>query len=287
MNPVAENLLLELICRIAPPRTGNRVVAFCYHQILPPDHDTRSPDRFTVYQNNLDAQLREIHRAGYQIINPDQIAGFDGKGVVITFDDNLATHLNYALPVLRAHGATATFFLNPALLGRDGEMDDQDVESLLAAGMVIGAHNAEHRIVAEMAADEFQRAVASCESFLDRFGMQQWWAYPGGYPGSFSTRQDDYLRGRGFTRFTTLEGDCRPDEPLELQSRYVLRINSSLSYLRAALDGKLRILAGLKLRKYAAAVRRAEQLGDAANAGESEAGGVHHVADAASVGRQP
>lgn len=259
MKAVAEQLLLEWIGRLTPRRNGPRVVAFCYHQILPRDHASAEPDRFTVYQDDFDTHLREIQRAGFEFIRPDQIAGYDGQGALITFDDNLSTHLNYALPVLREHRATATFFLNPALLNRDGQMGDDDVASLCAAGMVLGAHNAEHQIVSTMGTAELEGAVAACEAFLERYGMRKWWAYPGGYPGSFSSQQDALLRARGFMRFTTLEGDCSPQQPLELQSRYVLRIHSTVNYLRAALEGRLRILAALKRRKYAAAIRQAEQ----------------------------
>jgi len=255
LKAIAEKLVFELLSRVAPKRADHRIVVLCYHRIVPrgdADNDKAVElDRFTVHREDFSNHISAILEAGFEVIGPDQIAGFTGRGVVITFDDNISTHVAHALPVLQEHGVSATFFLNPDCLNVDNEMWDQDVRTLVDAGMTIGAHNATHTIAASMDLDDFSIAVDTCSEFLGRYDMQKLWAYPGGYLGSFTEEQDDLLRQRGFVRFTTLEGNGASNNLNGPQSRYVLRVNSSLKYVQAILDGRLAILAKFKQARFA------------------------------------
>ena len=247
----AEKLLFETLARCAPKETDSRVIVLCYHRIADRTAKPDQIDRFTVFQDDFDAHIQAVKDAGFEIIDPNQIASHQGNSVVITFDDNIPTHVTHALPVLSSHGVTATFFLNPDQLNAAGEMTTADVRSLRAAGMVIGAHNAKHIVAATMEPDDFDQAIDICSDFLQRWGMDKYWAYPGGYLGSFTKAQDEQLRDRGFVRFSTLEGSCDHDILARPQSRYVLRINSSLRYVQSILEGRLRALAKLKQARFA------------------------------------
>lgn len=255
MKSTVEKLVFELLSRVAPKRSDHRIVVLCYHRIVPRHpqgcEEAAKVDRFTVYKEDFSAHISAIKEAGFEVIGLDQIADYQGKGVAITFDDNISTHVAHALPVLQEYGVTATFFLNPDCLNHvDDEMKDEDVRTLVDAGMTIGAHNATHTIAASMGPDDFSVAVNACTEFLSRYDMQMLWAYPGGYLGSFTEDQDDLLRQRGFIRFTTLEGSLAPSNIDRPQSRYVLRINSSLQYVQAILDGRLAVLARFKQARF-------------------------------------
>jgi peptidoglycan/xylan/chitin deacetylase (PgdA/CDA1 family) len=106
-------LLLRAKRRL-PPRT---VAVVTYHHVLDPGDDYRfDPDLADV----TPAQFRrhvEMLAAHFSIIDLATLAaGLDGGGLppnpcVITFDDGYRSNLTEAVPILRAAGATATFFI--------------------------------------------------------------------------------------------------------------------------------------------------------------------------------
>ena len=69
----------------------------------------------------------------------------------ITFDDDLTSHAEVALPLLARVGATATFFLGG---GGRPEPQEVDVERIAAAGHEIGFHTRAHRVLTELGDDE-------------------------------------------------------------------------------------------------------------------------------------
>jgi peptidoglycan/xylan/chitin deacetylase (PgdA/CDA1 family) len=188
-------------------------------------------------------QLSTIVESGLKVIGPDDFFQATEPSVMLTFDDNLRSHVSDALPVLVEFGATATFFLNPAELGQPGLLSRRDVDTLLSAGMWIGAHSNQRTVASLYSADDFGAEVASCREFLDSLGMPLAWAYPGGFIGSFPQTHDDILRQQGFNlRFSTLDEPCDPRHSNRVQGRYVIRQNCSDRYFRSALAGGLQML---------------------------------------------
>ncbi|MEL6673589.1 MAG: polysaccharide deacetylase family protein [Bacteroidota bacterium] len=247
-----ENALLDLLSKVSILGSKEKIICLCYHQIVPKGTPESQIDRFTVYQEDFDAHLKMIKAAGYQIINPADLPTAEGPAVIITFDDNTPSNVPYALPVLVENEVSATFFLNPLELGENGLMGQDGVEALLAGGQLIGAHNARHEVVAELSLEKFLKYVEICRDFLLSLDQPLIWAYPGGFLGSYTPAHDKILRELGFQiRFSTLEGPCTPATLPEVQRRYVLRINSSQSYVKAAINGRMRELALFKKSKYA------------------------------------
>jgi peptidoglycan/xylan/chitin deacetylase (PgdA/CDA1 family) len=74
----------------------------------------------------------------------------------ITFDDELASHVEVALPLLERAGARATFFLGG---GGDPEPEEVDVERLVAADHEIGFHTRGHRVLTDLDQDELTREL--------------------------------------------------------------------------------------------------------------------------------
>ena len=84
------------------------------HQCTPWD-----PAVFSASAEQLDRELRTLARLT-EVIGPDELedalhAG-PGRRVLITFDDGYRDNYELALPLLRAHGLTATFFLASGFL---------------------------------------------------------------------------------------------------------------------------------------------------------------------------
>lgn len=237
-----EDLFCSIAALIPPPRIHASVVALCYHRLS--DHMDGTPlDRFTISQDMFAAQLSAVLESGLEAIGPDRFFQTTRPSVMITFDDNLRSHVRDALPMLVEAGATATFFLNPAELGQPGQLSRSDVDMLLSAGMWVGAHSNQRIVASLYSADDFEAEVVSCREYLDSLGMPLVWAYPGGFIGSFTKTHDDILRQQGFDlRFSTLDEPCDPRDPNRVQGRYVIRQNCNDRYFRSALAGGLQLL---------------------------------------------
>lgn len=105
------------------------------------------------------------------------------NAVVMTFDDGHLSDHDIALPLLRQADASATFFIVPDFIGKDGFMQWHHVRALHDAGMEIGSHSLTHpdfrRLDSSAASDEFshskqeieQQIGAPIHSFAFPFGF--------------------------------------------------------------------------------------------------------------------
>jgi peptidoglycan/xylan/chitin deacetylase (PgdA/CDA1 family) len=69
----------------------------------------------------------------------------DRQDVQITFDDSYESDYVIALPLLKASGMTARFFVVADRVGRSGFLSAKQIQSLHAEGMKIGSHGMFHR----------------------------------------------------------------------------------------------------------------------------------------------
>ncbi len=236
------NLALELASWVPPLGRRGGVRVLCYHGI---DGGSSPPtNRFSVDAAVLRQHLETIRGRGQPVLRLPALAEAPAGSVLLTFDDNLASHVAHAVPILRDYGMTAVFYLSPADLGAagPGRLTSQGAEALVDGGMFVGAHGNHHVPAAALAPAEFTREVQACRRFLETLGMPLTWAYPGGYLGSYRREHEEILVDQGFTvRFTTLEGSCQPRGSGPC-SRYVLRRHSSPHYFKAALGGGLQLV---------------------------------------------
>jgi len=243
-----ERFIFELASVVPPLRPPGGIRVLCYHGVY--DSSKLSPrDRLAIATTALEAHLAAVLESGRAVVPLPDLERCVAGSVLLTFDDNLVSHVACALPILRAVGVTATFYLSPADLGAASQLSHRDVGALLRAGMFVGAHGNHHIPAVEIGPAEFRREVEVCRAFLLGLGMPLTWAYPGGYVGSFRAYHERILLDHGFAiRFSTLEGVCRPS-PLRVQPRYVIRQRSSARYVRAALRGGLQLVSlGKRLR---------------------------------------
>lgn len=108
------------------------VAILMYHLVEPyPDqslyqtaYDYRLDYGLTVDPAEFTEQMNYLSEHGYKAISLDRLADYllyglplPSKAVILTFDDGRASPLRYAVPVLRQHGFTATFFIPSGLIG--------------------------------------------------------------------------------------------------------------------------------------------------------------------------
>src|SRR5216683_1919592 len=137
-------------------REGSMPVILMYHSIAPYEHD---PYQVTVSPARFEQQMRWLRRRGLRGASVREVldarASGCGPGLVgLTFDDGYADFAEYALPVLKQYGFSATVYVIAGRMGGDNEWDpegprkplltSQQVRQVADAGIEIGSHGLRH-----------------------------------------------------------------------------------------------------------------------------------------------
>ncbi len=101
-------------------RPWRGVLIVNYHRIAPLEHPPINPDLWSATPAGFEAQVRFLSRH-CEVIGPEELEprlADRRPSVLITFDDGYRDCAQHALPVLRAHGVPATFFLTTGFIDR-------------------------------------------------------------------------------------------------------------------------------------------------------------------------
>ncbi len=139
----------------------------------------------------------------------------------ISFDDGNVSDVTDALPVLRARGLSATFFVVAGRLGAPGFLNDRDIGILVDAGMKIGCHGMRHRPWRRLGDQELRE-----ELLISRRRLEELVGAPVAQAacpyGAYDRRVLSSLRRYGYDRvFTSDGGTTRPGQ--WVQARNTLR----------------------------------------------------------------
>jgi peptidoglycan/xylan/chitin deacetylase (PgdA/CDA1 family) len=122
------------------------VPVLCYHNIGP-----QAKGRLVLAAKAFEEQMRYLKTQGYRVVSMKQLLEFMAlkrqlprKTVVLTFDDGWKSFREYAEPVLKELGFTATLFIYTDFLGARPAVSWQDLKELQAAGFDIQAHSKTH-----------------------------------------------------------------------------------------------------------------------------------------------
>lgn len=189
ITTLAKHALIQGPGRVWARRTpADRVVVLCYHSIHPSkSFASATPDAFGRHLDWLAATCDVVPLQ--QVAEAVRGRGSTRPTVAITFDDGYADNFEFAFPALQARRLPATFFVTAGLIEREHRavtrmqelrrsgfdevrpMTWDELRSMRAAGMEIGAHTCTHPNLARLdqaaAADELCRSKAIIE---DRLG---------------------------------------------------------------------------------------------------------------------
>jgi peptidoglycan/xylan/chitin deacetylase (PgdA/CDA1 family) len=189
----------------APDQAGRRLV-LCYHSVEPePSYLGLTPELFDGHLAWLQEHCQVVS-LGELLARPRRSGG---PYVAITFDDGYADNHTHALPLLRARGMTASFFVAVGFLERDDRVmahlstiwrtpPDQlrplswsQVAEMRAAGMAIGSHTWSHRNLARLSSAEAETDLRRSREVLEeRVGEPvRTIAYPWGKLGRHVTAE--------------------------------------------------------------------------------------------------
>jgi peptidoglycan/xylan/chitin deacetylase (PgdA/CDA1 family) len=159
-----------------------------YHRVdvdLPADRIGRS---LTVTPAEFDWQLAYLHSQGLTGISMADFYRRLLRGrsldrvIVLTFDDGYADQYRFALPLLRAYGDHATFYVVTGTLGRPGHLTWSELQAMSAAGMDIAAHGVGHADLTAMTPQQqLYQVGTSVRTLSERLDEPvESYAYPSG-----------------------------------------------------------------------------------------------------------
>jgi len=166
----------------------SHVPILMYHRIA-----TDGPDQLARYRVDPDAfaeQMSWLRRNGYHTINSEQLAWFvannhpfEGRPLLITFDDGYQDFAEQAWPILKANDFSSEVFIVTDLVGARAEwdasfgmpaplMDADSIIALAGEGAMFGSHLARHprsdRLSTAELAEELLRSRIQLETWLER-----------------------------------------------------------------------------------------------------------------------
>ncbi|MCX7017083.1 MAG: polysaccharide deacetylase family protein [Candidatus Sumerlaeota bacterium] len=168
-------------------------VILTYHHIGDPAAAQGKTNLF-VSAPRFEEQLIWLKRRNYRFVLLDEVrAGLMGdvalppRAVALTFDDGFLDNYESAFPLLRRHGAAATFFVTTGPIGAANadaapHMTSDQLRELDRAGMAIGSHTVSHARLARLDPDAARRELAESKARLESILEKpvRWLCYPRG-----------------------------------------------------------------------------------------------------------
>jgi peptidoglycan/xylan/chitin deacetylase (PgdA/CDA1 family) len=229
------------------------VPVLMYHSVS--EHPPTATRRLSVHPREFDAQLRLLRREGFTAVPFGEYAAaltggtpLPERTVVLTFDDGYADFHEQALPVLDAHGFTATVFVTTGWLDDAGDdaagrpldrmLSWSQVRELDSAGVEIGAHSHSHAQLDQLPSRAVEEELRRSKELLEeRTGRQvSTLAYPFGYS---SRRVRDAVAAAGYRHAAAVANrmpSARPD-PMALP-RLTVRRSTDLGLFERIVRGQ-------------------------------------------------
>jgi peptidoglycan/xylan/chitin deacetylase (PgdA/CDA1 family) len=229
-----------------PKRDG--VPVLMYHQVAP--HRPGSPiNKWRVHPDDFARQLDLLAGRGLKGIALrdllDEPPRPGDRRVALTFDDGYADVGSAALPLLSAHGFSATVFVVSGKLGMTNDWDaetpgenllsEDGVRALAAAGLEIGSHGAAHLALPGLPDDALEAETRGSRARLGEVVGAPVVSFC--YPyGARDDRSEAAVRSAGYRLATVIRGGIAADlaAPLRLP-RVAVRGTRGLLDFRLAL----------------------------------------------------
>lgn len=124
--------------------TAGHAIALMYHALSAGDAPAGQDPHYTVGKDTFLRHLDHLLGPGAVGSTRDWLQGTGTHWALATFDDGHISNYTLAFPVLKARGHHADFFVNPAMVGRDGFASWSQLREMSDAGMSIQSHGYDH-----------------------------------------------------------------------------------------------------------------------------------------------
>jgi glycosyltransferase involved in cell wall biosynthesis/peptidoglycan/xylan/chitin deacetylase (PgdA/CDA1 family) len=166
-----------------------KIPILVYHRIAG-EKNRNSFDNEKVYVidwKRFENQVRYLKEEGYQTITLDDYAAsvlngkrLPTKPIIITFDDGYMSHYDYAYPILKKHGFTATIFVTlhrhckefQDLSQFDKPLSEHEIREMSQGGISIQSHTITHRSLVELSPYEIRMELIESKRKIEEITGQ-------------------------------------------------------------------------------------------------------------------
>jgi peptidoglycan/xylan/chitin deacetylase (PgdA/CDA1 family) len=161
---------------------------------------------YTIYIDHFESQLDYLERHGFKTMTVNELVSqlktgvHPKRAVVLTFDDGLRSFKEIALPTLMRRKMKATAFIIGNRFAKKylrKYMTETEVREVSDAGIEIGAHGWEHRVLPECSPEECEEELVRAKVDLYRITGKQVVSYA--YPyGKHSMKNYESVQQAGY-----------------------------------------------------------------------------------------
>jgi len=218
----------------APPAVDIPILV--YHHVVP-DH---SPGALYVTPDGFEQQLKYLRDSGYRSISFSELADaleygapLPERPVILSFDDGWENQFQHGFPLLQKYGFTGTFYIVSGYLDHQNFMTTDQLNTMMAAGMVVGSHSRTHPVLAGFGGARLKDEVAGSKAWLeDHLGIAiDTFAYPyGSYTAAVAaaTKAAGYRTARTVDIGTRVSADNLATVPAILFPAFLGRYRATL-----------------------------------------------------------
>jgi len=199
---------------------------------------------YTLPEEQFEAQMNYLTKENFHPISLRELTNWltgqplPEKSVAITFDDGLSSDFSIALPILKRHGFTATFFVNPGTLDTKDYLTTDQLRRVEAEGMKIGSHGFDHIFLTRLddgkVRDQLTRSKKRLEEILQKEVL--FFSIP---RGRYNRRILEVIREAGYRAACTSDiGVNRRDVNLFRLKRWALKRPYTLDDFVSVVKGR-------------------------------------------------
>ena len=229
----------SLSCHSPETQVAKQLLILTYHKI-----DTaRELSVSCISPKTFEKQIRFLAECGYQSISPElMVAAVYGDGklpekpILITFDDGYENFYNYAYPIMKKYGYTATVFLLAGYTGWHGgaasmmnlwdvklgwrrfkHLTLSQIQDLSKEGFCFGSHGVNHLFLTYQNDSTVKFEIQTSKSILETLLQKpvHFFAYP---YGDYDSKTAKLVQESGYTAAFSLN----PGKVIKIDSLYFL-----------------------------------------------------------------
>jgi peptidoglycan/xylan/chitin deacetylase (PgdA/CDA1 family) len=169
-NVITGVVLAAVLAVVFYARAQYVVPVIMYHKI----DGNSAVSRLSVSPKSFKAQMNFLKKHKYNVVKFEDLAEMlkekklPSKTIAITFDDGYEDNYLNAYPILKETGLTATIFVIPAMVGKEGYLTWGQIAEMSESGLVtIGSHTLTHSCLPGMAVQQLGREIAGSKSSIE------------------------------------------------------------------------------------------------------------------------
>jgi len=233
-----------------------KIPILLYHEIF---RNAFIEEKYAIAGEEFERQMSYLLENGFKTLPlGDFIKGDSGsdnskKEIVITFDDGNVSDYTIALPVLKNHGLSATFFVTPSRISTKDYVEWPHLKEMVADGMSIQSHSLTHSFLSELNRINLYKELFESKNVLQsKLNVPvDFISLPGGFCSKAVLKMAEEVGYRGICNSVPGLNKMNENEPgLIVLNRFAITKRINFQKFRAIVNGDWNYITSFKAENY-------------------------------------